>query len=112
MLLFGYFLKRIPSTGDDADTILNIFASIFGTLAATMLIIGVLQIIAGFKLRQNTHRVFCLIVAILVLPMFPLGTMLGIFSIILLSRRSVKDLYFRRQEEIQIELYGMKRNSF
>lgn len=68
------------------------------------IIVGVLFTLAGFLLAAamiatgrflslRKYRLFCLIVASLECLIMPFGTILGIFTIIVLIRQSVQDLF-------------------
>ena len=48
-----------------------------------------MMIIAGRMMAKRRRRMFCLIVAAISCLFFPLGTLLGIFTILVLSRPSV-----------------------
>ena len=54
---------------------------------------GVLNVISGFCLRARTNRTFSIIVAAINCLHLPLGTALGIFTLIVLTRSSVRELY-------------------
>ena len=54
---------------------------------------GVLNLISGFFLRARKHRNFSLVVAGITCLHIPLGTVLGVFTIIVLMRDSVRELY-------------------
>ena len=54
---------------------------------------GILNVISGFCLRARKHRTFSLVVAGLNCVHMPLGTVLGVFTIIVLLRDSVRELY-------------------
>lgn len=54
---------------------------------------GALNVISGFCLRARRHRTFSLIVAGINCVHIPLGTVLGVFTIIVLIRDSVRELY-------------------
>ena len=56
-----------------------------------------LNILSGIFLRQRKHRIFSFIVAALNCLQVPLGTLLGVFTIITLSRDSVRQLYEESQ---------------
>jgi hypothetical protein len=53
----------------------------------------VLNLISGFYLRARKHRFFSLVVAAIDCFHFPLGTALGVFTIVVLLRDSVRVLY-------------------
>jgi hypothetical protein len=54
---------------------------------------GALNVISGFCLRARKHRTFSLIVAGINCVHIPLGTVLGVFTIVVLIRDSVRELY-------------------
>ena len=62
----------------------------FGT---GMLACGSLNLLSGFSLRARKRRMFSLVVAGINCLMFPLGTALGVFTIIILQRDSIRELY-------------------
>ena len=53
----------------------------------------ILNILSGFFLRRRKHRMFSLVVAGMNCLHFPLGTVLGVFTFVVLDRESVKELY-------------------
>jgi len=56
----------------------------------------VLNLLAGMSLRRKTHRTFCFVVAAVNCLHMPLGTVLGIFTIIVLARDSVRRAFENR----------------
>jgi hypothetical protein len=54
---------------------------------------GVLNVISGVCLRARKHRTFSTVVAGINCVHMPLGTVLGVFTIIVLMRDSVRELY-------------------
>ena len=54
---------------------------------------GVLNLISGLCLRAKKHRTFSIIVASINCLHIPLGTVLGVFTIVVLIRDSVRELY-------------------
>jgi hypothetical protein len=56
---------------------------------------GACVIYSGMSLRQRKRRVFSLVMACLCCVNIPLGAALGIFTLVVLSRQSVKALYDR-----------------
>jgi hypothetical protein len=63
---------------------------VFGLLSAAG---GILNLVSGLFLRQRKHRTFSLVVAAINCLQIPLGTVLGIFTIIVLIRPSVVEMY-------------------
>jgi len=54
---------------------------------------SVLVIIAGRLLARRKHHLFCMIMAGVCCAWAPLGTVLGVFTLIVLLRPSVKELF-------------------
>jgi hypothetical protein len=69
---------------------LNGFYLFFGFVLATAC---VLNVFAGLFLRQRNHRIFCMVVAGLNCLQIPFGTALGIFTLMVLSRNSVRESF-------------------
>lgn len=86
--------------------IFGVVSIVFLVIFVLVLAIGILQIVAGFKLRQKRNRIFNLVIGILALPSFPLGTALGIFTIIVLSRPSVIKMFQDQHQRLFEEKYG------
>ena len=70
-----------------------LFAVIGGMMVFLGWIFAICLICAGRFLARRRHYLFCLIVAALSCLFFPFGTILGIFTIIVLIRPSVKELF-------------------
>jgi len=91
----------------------EIVGHVFGVVSAILMVIfvfiliaGILQLIAGFKLRQKRNRNFILVAAVVVLLSFPLGTTLGVFTIIILTRPVVIEIFRKEQMKLDEEKYG------
>ena len=69
---------------------------IYVVLAAWYVTSLVLNLLAGTYLRRKMHRTFCFVVASMNCLQFPLGTVLGIFTIIVLARDSVRAAFESR----------------
>ena len=54
---------------------------------------GILSIIAGRKYAKRQGYWFCFVLAVFTCLNFPLGTALGVFTIVVLNRPSVKALF-------------------
>ena len=54
---------------------------------------GILNLLSGLFIRSRKHRTFSLIVSAINCLHMPLGTALGVFTIIVLVRDSVRELY-------------------
>jgi hypothetical protein len=66
---------------------------IFGLFALLAVAYGVLEIISGRLLSQRRRWLFTFLVSLPRLIFIPYGTMLTIFTLLVLDRRSVKALY-------------------
>jgi hypothetical protein len=68
--------------------------AIFYVIAGLFLVVGgALNLLSGMFLRRRTHRLFSMVIAGLNCLNVPLGTALGIFTIVVLSRDSVRLIY-------------------
>jgi len=54
---------------------------------------GVLNILSGLSLRVRKHRIFSIVVACINCLYMPLGTILGVFTILVLARDTVSEAY-------------------
>jgi hypothetical protein len=91
----------------------EIVGYVFGVISVVLIVVfvlvltvGILQLMAGFRLRQKRTKNFIVVVAVLALLSFPLGTVLGIFTIIVLSRPAVVEIFQKEQQRLQEEKYG------
>jgi hypothetical protein len=67
-----------------------LFAGIFILIGWTM---AILVFIAGRNLARRVRYTYCLVIAGIQCLFMPVGTVLGVFTIIVLSRESVKALF-------------------
>ncbi|MCA9080593.1 MAG: hypothetical protein KDA58_08535 [Planctomycetaceae bacterium] len=72
---------------------LNLFVWFYVAMGFMFVIQGLLNVASGMFLRSRTNRAFSLVVAGINCLQVPLGTILGVFTIIVLMRGSVRDLY-------------------
>jgi hypothetical protein len=70
-----------------------IFVIIGGLVILSGWALAVAMIVAGRKLSQRRSRTFCIVVAALECMIMPFGTVLGVFTIIMLMKDSVKALF-------------------
>jgi hypothetical protein len=76
----------------------------FVMFAGTWMLIGytlvACVVVAGRSLAQRRRYLFCLVIAgVVAATCMPFGTVLGVFTIIVLMRPSVKELFGRASEE-------------
>ena len=67
-----------------------VMGSVIIVLGETM---AILQLFAGRFLARRTHPTYCFVVACIECLSVPLGTTLGVFTIITMTRPSVKELF-------------------
>jgi hypothetical protein len=70
-----------------------VFAVICGLLTVLILAETICVGLTGYWLRKPKHRTFCFITSCLICLSPPVGTILGVFTIIVLLRESVKRLF-------------------
>ena len=83
--------------GDGSDAPPRILGWFFIILPAIFILCGwalsACMIIAGKKLSRCKSRIFCIVIAGIECAMMPFGTVLGIFTIITLTKDPVKELF-------------------
>lgn len=89
----GLFLLLAPTKDGPPPVAGIVFIVLAVFLIVTSWTVAVLAFLAGRNLAKRTRHTFCLIVAGVCCVFPPLGTALGIFSFIVLSRPSVQALF-------------------
>ena len=83
--------------GDGNTAPPKVFAIMFILMPAIFVLIGwslsICMIIAGRKLARFKSRTFCIVIAGIESMLMPFGTVLGVFTIIVLMRESIKEFY-------------------
>src|SRR4249919_912743 len=98
-LAVGIWMLRSPEVAKSKDgPPAALFAGFFIIFALTWIltswVLGALLVIAGRSLAQRKRRMFCVVVAAVAAMMcMPFGTILGVFTIIVLLRPSVRDAF-------------------
>ena len=100
-LLMFTLIMNVPEIAQDMEAnadpnmpdVLGVFRIFFGTIAFLGISFGIAEILAGFFIKDRKHRAFTLIVAVPRIMMIPYGSLLTVFTFIILERSSVKDLY-------------------
>lgn len=69
------------------------FIAISGAIIAVGLAFSASLIVAGRSLARQKNYTFCMVMAALACAFFPFGTVLGVFTIIVLQRESVRSLF-------------------
>ena len=90
-----------PQTGGSTATqpspaaIGGMFMGFGGCLMAFMLGLAALAFFTGRGLATRKRRTFCMVIAGLTCLSIPLGTVLGVFTLMVLSRPTVADMFDR-----------------
>jgi hypothetical protein len=98
--------SSIQSEAPVVETVFGVISIVLIILFFFVLTVGILQILAGFRIRQKRNRTFVLVMGVLALPSFPFGTALGVFTIIVLSRPVVHEMFHKEKEKLDLEKYG------
>jgi len=89
------FLRKAGGVqnGPPPAFIMAMFRGIYVALGSWFAVSGVANVLSGVFMRRLQHRVFSLVVAGFNCIHMPLGTILGVFTFIVLSRESVARSY-------------------
>ena len=91
-MVSGKFFEGSNTSGPPAFigwmfVILGTVSIVFGWSMAVCIII------AGKKLKKRKSRLFCMVIAAIECMYMPFGTILGVFTIIVLSKDSIKKIF-------------------
>jgi hypothetical protein len=97
-LIFGIVMIVSPNTfesgGEGPPAFIGwLFALIGGTIIIVGLVFAALVIMSGRFLSLRKHYTYCFVVACIQCLFVPFGTVLGVFTIIVLMRESAKQLF-------------------
>jgi hypothetical protein len=99
-VLLGVVMSRTMAGPAWSGSFSQMFAGLWIGMSAFGVVMcetsGVLSMIAGWKYRRRSSYWFCFAVAAINCLFMPVGTVLGVFSIIVLNRHSVKVLFQRQ----------------
>jgi outer membrane lipoprotein-sorting protein len=85
--------KSQPDVPLAARELFSVFVWFYVFMGTLLLIACAANVLSGIFLSRKRHRMFSIVVGGLNCLQFPLGTALGVFTILVLSRESVRDLY-------------------
>lgn len=72
------------------------FLVIIAVIVTFVLVFGILQLLSAYYMKRSRNRIFSFVIGIIECLEIPYGTILGIMTIIVLSRYSVKQRYDER----------------
>src|SRR5687767_2639997 len=91
----GMVAGRFPDPTEQRD--MQLFGWLFVAMAAMWMLAAltyaVCLVLAGRFLARQAHYTFCFIIAALSCAFMPFGTVLGVFTIVVLVRRGVRQLF-------------------
>lgn len=100
LIFFGYMISNPELfNNDDAENakdamqVMQIFVAVFGAFVILGITYGICEIVSGVFIKRRKYRLFSMIVAIPRIIFIPYGTILSIFTLMLLERDSIKSLY-------------------
>jgi hypothetical protein len=82
-----------PGAGPPPEEVMTIMRWAYGFMGTWLLVSLAGSLLSALFMRARRHRVFTIVVAGFECLYVPLGTLLGVFTIIVLSRDSVRQLY-------------------
>lgn len=85
--------QRQPAPPPEIFQMFGAFIWFYLVIGLFALVSAILNILSGVFLRARKHRTFSFVVAGINCVHIPLGTILGVFTIIVLTRESVRELY-------------------
>lgn len=98
-LLLGIMFIVAPESHRPGEPSPAIFGWFFICIAASLIAVGwafsAAVVYAGRCLAKRQKRTFCMVMAGLACAVFPFGTVLGVFTIVELSKENVKEDFFR-----------------
>ena len=97
-LIFGVVLAFAPAAVDAPEaTPMMVMGGIFTLFAAVVIMVGltfsVMIACCGWCIVKRKRHGFCMVMAGVECMVFPFGTILGVFTIIVLSGESVRELF-------------------
>jgi len=99
-LYFGFFtfIFNLSGNFEEANSDFPFeFMSFFMLICIIILVIaialGVAKIFCSKFIKQKKNRIFCIVISCIECFSFPYGTLLGVLSIMVLNRNSVKEIY-------------------
>ena len=96
---FGIGLSMVVGSFTNPEEMgpMALFGLVFTVIAGSIMLFGwifaILIALAGYNLASKKNYMFCLVMAGVECIFTPFGTVLGVFTIIVLMRPSVKELF-------------------
>jgi hypothetical protein len=96
----GILAVNAPGTMDaEGDAMSALVGWVFIIIGGGLILVGwafaVCLICAGRYLARQIHHMFCMVMAAIECLFMPFGTVLGVFTIVVLAKPSVKEMFER-----------------
>jgi len=91
MMMSGDFFGEEGGAPPPGFGLIFVVMGSFCIIAGWAIAIGIVS--AGFKLKARRNRLYCMVVAGIECMFMPFGTVLGVFTLILLNRDSVRAVF-------------------
>ncbi|MBY0526375.1 MAG: hypothetical protein K2R98_23480 [Gemmataceae bacterium] len=99
IMIIGESSRMSSGRGDPPPALFGGFFVVLGLAFFTLgWTLAICALFTGRFLSQHRRYIFCLVVACLLCLQMPFGTILGVFTIIVLQRQSVKELFQESQD--------------
>jgi len=107
-LTIGVGMIIAALTGSNEAAPMAVFGLVFALIGGSVILIGwafaVCVAIAGRFLATRRHHTYCLVMAGIECLFTPFGTVLGVFTLLVLTRPSVKEMFL--QPAVSIEKHN------
>src|SRR5437016_647423 len=94
---FGLAMATHPDLFQGAEPPPLLMSVLFQSIGMFFVVVtaasAIVSYLAGKFIKQRKHYVFCIVIACINCLNIPLGTALGVFTIVVLSRTEVKELF-------------------
>ena len=94
--VFRTMVEAMPARDESAEFVkvfVWFFVALGGAIACVSLVGAVCNFLSARWLRAKTHRTFSLVVAAITCINIPLGTVLGVFTFIILAKPEALEMY-------------------
>jgi hypothetical protein len=88
-----------PGGPPDLSTVGYFLIVIFGVISLLLFVLAGCALFTGYNLSRKKRYMFCFVDACICCIQVPLGTILGVFTIVVLARPGVKDLFEQGPKE-------------
>ena len=103
-IFYSFFSNPQAWTGKSQppppEWFVQLFFWVYVLFGLVLLLSFVSNIVSAFYIRARKHRIFSIVVATFNCIHMPLGTLLGVFTIVVLMRESVRKQYEQELEQL------------